>query len=75
MKINGQSISSPGKKIKVGPPVQVRSTDPFRNFFDRDPSNDFNKGTTEFVDVKEDTQLMDIDKNNYLVSSNIEIGM
>ncbi|MEK6783792.1 MAG: BatD family protein [Bacteroidota bacterium] len=57
MKINGQSISSPGKKIKVGPPVQVRSTDPFRNFFDRDPSNDFNKGTTEFVDVKEDALL------------------
>ena len=57
MKVNGQSISVPGKKIKVGPPVQVRSTDPFRSFFDRDPANDFNKGSTEFVDVKEDALL------------------
>ena len=57
MKINGQSFSSPGKKIKVGPAVQVRSSDPFRSFFDRDPANDFSKGTTEFVDVKEDALL------------------
>ena len=57
MTINGQSISSTGKKIKVGPPVQVRSTDPFRSFFDRDPANDFSKGVTEFVDVKEDALL------------------
>lgn len=57
MTINGQSISSAGKKIKVGPPVQVRSTDPFRSFFDRDPANDFSKGVTEFVDVKEDALL------------------
>lgn len=56
MKINGQSISSPGKKIKVGPPVQVRSTDPFRSFFDRDPASD-PRGETEFVDVKEDALL------------------
>ena len=57
MTINGQSISSTGKKIKVGPPVQARSTDPFRSFFDRDPVNDFSKGVTEFVDVKEDALL------------------
>ncbi|MBK5277471.1 MAG: BatD family protein [Bacteroidia bacterium] len=57
MTVNGQSISSPGKKIKVGPPVQVRSTDPFRSFFDRDPANDFSRGVTEFVDVKEDALL------------------
>jgi BatD DUF11 like domain len=56
MKINGQSISSPGKKIKVGPPVQVRSTDPFRSFFDRDPAGGAG-GETEFVDVKEDALL------------------
>jgi hypothetical protein len=56
MKINGQSISSPGKKIKVGPPIQVRSNDPFRSFFDRDPVGD-PRGETEFVDVKEDALL------------------
>lgn len=57
MKINGQSLSSPGKKIKVGPSVQARSADPFRSFFDRDPTSDFNKGETEFLDVKEDALL------------------
>ena len=56
MKINGQLISSPGKRIKVGPSVQVRSTDPFRSFFDRDPTGD-PRGETEFVDVKEDALL------------------
>jgi hypothetical protein len=58
MKVNDQLISVPGKKVKVGPPVQVRSADPFRSFFDRDPSsNPFGKGDTEFVDVKEDALL------------------
>jgi hypothetical protein len=56
MKVNGQIISSNGRKIKVGPPVQVQSRDPFRSFFDRDPF-DTNSGTTEFVDVKEDAFL------------------
>ncbi len=56
MKINGQSISSPGKKIKVGPPVQVRAVDPFRSFFDRDPTTD-TRGEPEFVDIKEDALL------------------
>jgi hypothetical protein len=58
MKVNEQMVSVPGKKVKVGPPVQVRSSDPFRNFFDRDPGSDpFGKGETEFVDVKEDALL------------------
>lgn len=58
MKVNGQMISSNGKKVRVGPPVQARSNDPFRSFFDRDPAADFfGRGETEFVDVKEDALL------------------
>lgn len=54
MKVNDQVISSPGKKIKVGPPVQQR--DPFRSFFDQDGMNGGNEAT-EFVDIKEDAFL------------------
>ena len=59
MKINGQIISSNGKKIKVGPPIQVQARDPFRSFFDRDPFEDAfgNRRETEFVDVKDDAFL------------------
>jgi BatD DUF11 like domain len=58
MKVNDQSISVVGKKVKVGAAVQVRAADPFRSFFDRDPSSDFyGRGETEFVDVKEDALL------------------
>lgn len=59
MMINGEKISSSGKTIKVGPPTQSRSNDPFRNFFDRDPFEDvFGRRTEpEFVDVKEDAFL------------------
>jgi hypothetical protein len=52
MKINDQMISSPGKKIKVGPPVQNQQRDPFRNFYERDDF--FGAGNPEFVDIKED---------------------
>jgi hypothetical protein len=56
MTINDQVISSPGKRVKVGPPVQVQQRDPFRNFFDR--SDDFfGRSDTEFVDIKEDAFL------------------
>jgi BatD DUF11 like domain len=59
MKINNQIVSSNGKKIKVGPPIQVQARDPFRSFFDRDPFEDAFGGRreTEFVDVKEDAFL------------------
>ena len=51
-------ISSPGKKITVGAPVQSQQRDPFRSLFDRDPMDDFfGRGETEFVDVKEDAFL------------------
>ncbi len=58
MKVNDEIISSPGKKITVGPPIQSQQRDPFRSLFDRDPASDFfGRGETEFVDVKEDALL------------------
>jgi hypothetical protein len=55
MKINEQVISSAGKKVKVGPPVQQQqSRDPFRSFFERD---DFSSGEPEFIDIKDDAFL------------------
>lgn len=55
MMVNGNSISVSGKKIKVGPPIQAQSRDPFRDLF-RDPFADRNQ-PTEFVDVKDDAFL------------------
>lgn len=56
IKVNDQIIDSPGKKVKVGPPVQTQRRDPFRNFMDSD--DDFlDRGETEFVDIKEDALL------------------
>jgi hypothetical protein len=58
MRVNDKLVSVAGKKIKVGPPVQVQSADPFRGFFDRDPATEFfGRRETEFVDVKEDALL------------------
>ncbi len=51
MRINDQVINSPGKKVKVGPPVQNQQRDPFRGF-DRDDF--FGAVNPEFVDIKED---------------------
>ena len=56
MKVNDQIVSVSGKKIKVGPAVQQRSTDPFRSLFDRDPFAD-RSAETEFIEVKEDALL------------------
>ena len=54
MKINDQVTMSSGKKIKVGPPIQAQTRDPFG----RDPFGDFfGKTETEFVDVKEEALL------------------
>ncbi len=60
MKINGQLVSSPGKKVKVGPPVKSQTHDPFGSFFDRDDFFDpfaRRRAPTEFIDVKEDAFL------------------
>lgn len=55
MKVNDKEITVPGKRVKVGPPIQSQQRDPFQNFFDRD--NFFGRGDTEFVDIKEDAFL------------------
>jgi hypothetical protein len=55
MSINDKMISSPGKKVRVGPPTQSQQRDPFKSFFDDDDL--FGGGNTEFVDVKEDAFL------------------
>lgn len=57
MEVNGKSVRSQGKKIKVGAPVQQRRRqdpfgyDPFQDFFGR------NQAPQEFVDVKADAFL------------------
>lgn len=58
MKVNDQLYNVNGRRVKVGPPVQVQQNDAFRSFFDRDPAEDFfSRGTPEFVDIKEEAQL------------------
>jgi len=57
IKVNDQVVNSPGKKVKVGPPIQVQARDPFRSLFDtRDQFGD-SRTETEFVDIKEDALL------------------
>ncbi|NOT75623.1 MAG: hypothetical protein HOP08_11910 [Cyclobacteriaceae bacterium] len=51
MKINDKDVTSPSKKVKVGPPIQVQARDPFGDFFG-------GREETEFVDVKEEALLM-----------------
>jgi hypothetical protein len=53
MKVNDQVISSTGKTVRVGPPVQQQQRDPFRSFFERDEV----PATGEFIDVKDDAFL------------------
>lgn len=54
MTVNGETIFSKGKQVKVGPPVQSQR-DPYASPFDRDDF--FGKSNTEFVDIKEDAFL------------------
>jgi len=56
MEINGQQVNSPGKTVKVGPPVQQQSRDPFSV----DPFDDFfnrRSEPQEFVNIEEDAFL------------------
>jgi hypothetical protein len=76
MQVNGQSISSPGKTVKVGPPAQTRSNDPFRNFFDRDPFEDMmgKRSAPEFVDVKDEAFLgLSTSKDNVYVGEGFNV--
>ncbi len=56
MKVNDKPVNSPGKKVKVGPPLQ-QQRDPFRNFFDRSTDDFFDSGEPDFVDIKEEAFL------------------
>ncbi|HTE32760.1 MAG TPA: BatD family protein [Chryseolinea sp.] len=58
MKVNDKPVSIAGKKVRVGPATQQQQQrDPFKNFFDRGADDIFDKGETEFVDVKEEAFL------------------
>ena len=57
MKVNDKPVDVPGKKVRVGAPVQQQQRDPFKNFFDRSNDDFFDGGDTEFVDIKEDAFL------------------
>jgi len=58
MKVNDQVYSVTGKKVKIGPPVQVQQNNPFSGFFDSDPGDVFGRNRpTEFVDIKADAEL------------------
>ncbi|HEY9048097.1 MAG TPA: BatD family protein [Ohtaekwangia sp.] len=55
LKVNDKPINVPGKKVKVGPPLQ-QQRDPLRDFFDR-PDDFFGRNETEFVDIQDDAFL------------------
>ncbi|MBA4057216.1 MAG: hypothetical protein C0490_21060, partial [Marivirga sp.] len=57
LKVNEKPVNVPGKKVKVGPPLQQQQRDPLKNFFDRSTDDFFDGGDTEFVDIKEDAFL------------------
>ncbi len=64
MEVNGKEISSPGKNVKVGPPVSRKqysnqfSLDPFKDLFGR------RNQPLEFLNIKEDAFLaLTIDKD------------
>lgn len=57
MRVNDKPIRVAGKKIRVGPPVQVKQSDPFANFFNPSPDDFFGRAEPEFVDVKDDAFL------------------
>ena len=67
MEINGQTVNSPGKTVKVGPPVQQQTRDPFS----ADPFDDFfsrRDEPQEFVDIQEDAFLsLSTDKDEVFI--------
>lgn len=73
MTINGEIYSSPGKKIKVGPPNQKKrysdpfSHDPFEEFFGRQTEE-------EFVEVEDDAFFaLSTDKDEVYVGEGINV--
>lgn len=74
LKINNRQVQSPGKRIKVGPPLQQRTRrdpfnyDPFQDFFGR------KNAPQEFVDVKADAFLaLTTDKSEVYVGEGFTV--
>lgn len=66
IKVNGQTVSSPGKRVTIGPPIQQKRYDPFSY----DPFEDFfgRREPQEFIEVKEDAFLaLTVDKDEVYV--------
>ncbi len=64
--VNGKEVSSQGKKIKVGPPIQQKQYDPFAY----DPFEDFfgDRRNTEYIEVDDEAFLaLTIDKDEVYV--------
>jgi hypothetical protein len=75
MTINEKSISSPGKTVTVGPPIQQQrrydpfSYDPFEEFFGR-------RQPQEFIEVKEDAFLaLTLDKDEVYVGEGLTVTL
>ncbi len=75
IKVNDKSISSPGKKVTVGPAIQQQrrydpfSYDPFEEFFGK-------RKPQEFTDVKEDAFLaMTVDKDEVYVGEGFTVTL
>lgn len=75
MNINEKTISSPGKTVTVGPPIQQQqrydpfSYDPFEEFFGR-------RQPQEFIEVKEDAFLaLTLDKDEVYVGEGLTVTL
>lgn len=75
MKVNDKTISSPGKTVTVGPPIQQQrrydpfSYDPFEEFFGR-------RQPQEFIEVKEDAFLaLSVDKDEVYVGEGLTVTL
>ena len=76
--VNDKEITSEGKTIQVGPPVQAKRSDPYRNLFDRDPFEEFfgKKENPEFIDIKEDAFLaLRADKEDVYVGEGVTMNL
>jgi len=75
MEINGQEVNSPGKTVKVGPPVQQQTRDPFSI----DPFDDFfnrRSESQEFVDIEEDAFLaLSTDKDEVYIGEGFTLTL
>lgn len=73
MEVNGKTLSSPGKTVKITPPVEKRQ-DTFDSFFNRRRGRNRPSKPAEFVDVKEDAFLaLTTDKDEVYVGEGFTV--